>query len=187
VCEAELWDEALVELERQNYAPVIRESEPAWRARIYLGMGRYDKVLALKEQARRCGCPIEPFLAVAYARLGQTERAHHIAAAALRLKRQGAELALGHVCFAAQEYDVALRWYDAAAQDRLHRADALRAAGSALIAQGDHREARVAYEQAIRLTPFVRPEDVLQLAHCLRETRGERAAAAIEQLAHDNA
>ena len=186
MCEAEQWEDALIELKRQSYARVVRQNAAAWRAKIYIGMERYQEVLELEAEARRDACDIEPYLAVAHARLGHAKKALRIAEEALRVKRSGAEMALGHVYFARQEYEPALRWYEAAAQNRIQRAAAMRAVGRALISLGDYREACVAYEQAIRLTPFVRPEDLLQLAECFRQTHQERAAE-MEQLAHEKA
>ena len=67
VCEAELWDEALTELNRQNYSPHVKKEEAAWLAKIYLGMKRYEDVLNLQQRARTDGCDIRTYLAVAYA------------------------------------------------------------------------------------------------------------------------
>jgi len=83
--------------------------------------------------------------------------------------------------------DEALRWFEAAAQNRLQRASAQRAIGRTLVALGDYREACVAFERAIRLTPFVRPEDLRELADCLRKTHRERPADELEQLADEKA
>jgi len=96
-------------------------------------------------------------------------------------------MALGDVYFADRQYTLALLWYEAAAQHRMQRADALRAAGRTLIALGDYRESRIVYEQAIRLSKFVRPEDLLQLAECLRKTGHVTAAAELGLLAHEKA
>jgi tetratricopeptide (TPR) repeat protein len=187
VCEAEQWDEALIELKRQSYAPQIRQTAAMWQAKIYLGMQRYQEVLDLEAEAMRHACDIAPFLAVAHARLGHTEEALHIAQEALRVQRPGAEIALGHVYFEGKEYDLALHWYEIAAQHWFERAAAMRAVGRTLIALGDYREACFAYKQAIGRTPFVRPEDLLQLATCLKQTHHERAAAEMEQLAEEKA
>lgn len=187
MCEAEQWDDALIELKRQSYARSVRQQQAAWRAKIYIGMERYEEVLKLVEEARRDSCDIGPYLAIAHARLGRTEKALRIAQEAVRVKRRGAEMALGEVYFAREDYDQALRWYEAAAQVRLQRPSAQRAIGRALVALEDYGEARVAYEQAIRLTPFVRPEDLRRLADCLRATHRERTADEIEQLADEKA
>ena len=96
-------------------------------------------------------------------------------------------MALGHVYFERKEYDEALRWYEAAARSRKQRASAQRAIGRTLIALEDYREAAAAYEQAIRLTPFARPEDLRQYADCLRQTHREHTADEIEQLAEEKA
>ncbi len=185
MCEAEQWEEALIELKRQSYAPSVRQQHAAWRAKIYIGMERYTEVLKLVGETRSSSCDIRPYLAVAHARLGHAEQALRIAQEAHRVKRQGADVALGHVYFARKEYDEALRWYEAAALNRRQRASAQRAIGRTLVALGDYGEAQIAYEQAIRLTPFVRPEDLRQLAECLRKTDRERAADEIEQLADE--
>jgi tetratricopeptide (TPR) repeat protein len=186
VCEAEQWEDALVELKRQSYAQSVSQYASAWRAKIYIGMERYQDVLELEGEARRTNCPIEPYLAVAHARSGNVKKALSIAEEALRLKRPGAAMALGHVYFADKQYELALKWYEAAARNRMQRASVLRAVGRALIALRDYREARIAYELAIRLTPFVQPEDLLQLAKCLHRTHPAYAAE-IELLAHEKA
>jgi tetratricopeptide (TPR) repeat protein len=187
VCEAEQWEDALIELKRQSYVPSVRHQEAAWRAKIYVGMERYQEVLKLVEEARRNSCDIGPYLAIAHARLGHSKEALRIAHEAYRVKRKGAEMALGHVYFASKEYDQALRWFETAAQNRLQRASAQREIGRTLVTLGDYWEACVAYEQAIRLTPFVLPEDLRQLADCLRKTDRERAADEQDQLAVEKA
>lgn len=186
MCEAELWEEALIELKRQSYAQAVHKQAPAWRAQIYLGMERYQEVLALQKEAVRADCPIDSYLAVAYARLGNMQSARRIAEEALRLKQSGAKIAMGDVYFAEKQYDAALIWYEAAAQHRTQRVAAQRAIGRALIALGDYREARVMYEQAIRKTAFVLPEDLLQLARCLQGTDPQYAAE-LEILASEKA
>jgi len=182
-CETENWEEALKEWKRHRQGQELRQNDLIWAAKIYLGLERYQEVLRLEGKARRAACAIEPYLAMSHAYLGHHEKALSIAEEAVRLKRPGAEMALGEVYFADNQYASALRWYDTAAQNRRERADALRAVGRALIALGDYREAGVAYEQSIRMTKFVRPEDLRQLAQCLHKTGRANAAAEIELLA----
>ena len=185
MCEAEQWEGALVELKRQSYVPFVRRNATAWKAQIFIGMERYRDVLAMKEEARRSACNIDPFLAVANARLGNIDKALRAASDALRSKQPDAKMALGHVYFAAQDFDRALVWFEAAAQNRIQRAGAMRAAGVTLIALGDYREARKAFEQAIRSGPFARREDLIHLAECCRQCHQEGFAAEIEQLAEE--
>jgi len=148
-------------------------------------MGRYQEVLELEEEARRENLSLEPLLAVAYARLGNWGRALSIAEEALQAKQPGAEMAMGHVYFEEKEYELALEWYEAAAKYGNQRSVALRATGKTLICLGDYPEARAAYEAVIRLTPFVRPDDLLQMATCLHHMVQERAATELEILAHE--
>lgn len=162
----------------------MSQTAALWKAKIYLGMERYQEVLDLEEEARRENLAIEPLLAIAHARLGHWARALSIAEEALQAKQSGAEMAMGHVYFEDKEYELALQWYEAAAKHRTQRAVALRAAGKTLVCLGDYPEARAAYVSAIRLTPFVRPDDLLQLAKCLRHLQQERAAIEMEILAH---
>ena len=163
----------------------MNQTAAIWKAKIYLGMERYEEVLDLGVEARRENLSIEPYLAVAYARLGHWDTALRVAETALLAKQSGAEMALGHVYFEDREYELALQSYEAAARHRSERAVALRAIGKTLICLGDYPEARAAYEQTIRLTPFVRPEDLLQLAKCLYQMQQERTAAELEVLANE--
>ncbi|MCW3051965.1 MAG: domain protein putative component of TonB system [Chthonomonadales bacterium] len=158
-----------------------------WKAKIYLGMERYQEVLDLGVEARRenVSIGIEPPVAVAYARLGHWDTALRIAEGALREKQSGAEIAVGHVYFEDKEYELALQFYEDAARHKSERAAAMRGIGKTLICLGDYPEACAAYEAAIRLTPFVRPDDLLQLAKCLRHLQQERAAVEMEILAHE--
>lgn len=187
MCEAEQWEDALIELKRQSYAPSIRRQETAWRSKIYLGMERYQEVLNLAREARRASCDISTYLAIAHARLGHRSVALRTAREAYRVKRPGAEMALGHVYFARRDYDEALRWYEVAARNRKQRASAQRAIGRTLVDLGDYHEAAAAYESAIRLTPFAHPEDLRQYADCLRNTHREQIADEIERLADEKA
>ncbi len=187
MCEAELWDEALVELKRQSYSPAVKKQETIWLARIYLGLEQYDRVLELADRARQDACDIRPSLAVAYARTGQQEQALRLAQEAVRVGRPGAEFALGQVYYEAGDYERALRWYERAARSLLARNEAMPAMGKTLMALGDYREARAVYAQVVRLRPFVRVEDLLQLAECLRHLGRNRQAAVMEQLAHEKA
>ncbi|HLJ54861.1 MAG TPA: tetratricopeptide repeat protein [Chthonomonadaceae bacterium] len=183
MCEAEQWDDALVELRRQGFARSVREQETAWRAKIYVGMGRYAEVLKLADEARRRSCDIRPYLAIAHARLGHREQALRIGSEALRGKAPDAQISFGHVCRACDRYEEALRWFEAAARNRKYRASAQCAIGDTLAALGDYREAAAAYEQAIRLTPFARPEDLRALSDCYAKTHWESAARELAQLA----
>lgn len=185
MCEAEQWEDALVELKRQSYVQSIRQNAPAWKAQIFIGMERYRDVLAMKVVARRDGCNIDSFVAIAYARLGNIDKALRTASDALHSNQPGAKMALGHVYFAAQNFDRALLGYEAAAQNRAQRPGAMRAAGLALIALGDYREARNAFEQAIRSGPFARCEDLIHLAECCRHCHQEDYAVEIEELAEE--
>jgi len=184
VCQTELWEDALIELKRQSYSPLVKRVQAQWLARIYLGMKRYEAVLELEEQARQEGCDIQVFLAIAHARLGHHTTALWIAKETVRVRRHGAEVALGHVYYEAGEYEEALRWYERAAQHLLDRADVLRAMGKTLMRIGDYHEAASMYAQAILVTPFARSEDLRQFAECLRRI-GDKHAAEIEQIAHE--
>ena len=177
----------MLELKRQSFAQSVSQNATLWKAKIYVGMARYQEALDLEAEAGRENAPIEPYLAVAYARLGHWHRALSIAEEALQANLPGAEMAMGHVYFEDKEYELALQWFEAAIRPRNQRAVALRNIGKTLICLGDYPEARAAYEAAIRLTPFVRPDDLLQLAECLRHTQQERAAVEMEILAHAKA
>ncbi len=180
-----MWEDALLELKRQSYSQVIRRNALAWKAKILIGMERYREVLAMKDEARHSECNIDSFLAVAYARLGDNDKALRMASNSLRSKQPGAKMALGHVYLATQDYDRALIWFEAAARNRQKRAVAMRAAGLVLIALGDYREARNAFEQAIRCSHFARYEDLIHLAECCRQCHKESLAAEIQQLAEE--
>ncbi|HLV80364.1 MAG TPA: tetratricopeptide repeat protein [Chthonomonadaceae bacterium] len=181
-----MWEDALTELKRQSYSPMVKRVQAQWLARIYLGMKNYTAILDLEDQARREGCDIQTFLAVAHARLGHHATALRMAKEAVRVRRQGAAIALGHVYFEAGEYEEALLWYERGAHHLLQRMDVLRAMGKTLMALGDYREAAWAYEQAVRLTPFARGEDLRQLAECLYRI-GDRRASEVEALAEEKA
>jgi tetratricopeptide (TPR) repeat protein len=182
VCEAELWEEALIELKRQNYSPMVKKEEVVWLAKIYLGMERYQDVLHLQQRARVDGCDITPFLAVANARLDKHEKALVLAKEALDNRQDGAKRALGDVYFVAGDFEHALYWYEQVARSWLEYAAGIALVGKALFALGEYREATVAYERAVRMASFRRDDDLGQLAECYRKTGRDSLAAELEQL-----
>lgn len=180
MCEAQLWDEALVELKRQNYSPLVKKEEIAWLAKIYLGQEKYEEVVQLQSAARQKGCDITPYLAVAYARLNKPDKALVLAKEALQDRREGAKRAIGDVYFAMGNFERALYWYEQMARSWLDYAEAMTLIGKTLAALGDYREAATAYERAARWSSFRRNEDLLQLAECYQKTGRPHRAAELE-------
>lgn len=185
MCEAELWDDALIELNRQNYAPDVKKEEAAWLASIYLGMKRYEEVLDLQQRARADDCDITPLLAIAYARLGRLEEARVLAKEARDKHLPGAERAMGHVYFEAGDLERALYWYEEEARGWFDSASAMALAGKTLIALGDYGEAAAAYERALKMARFRDAENIRQLAECYRQTGRQRRAEELEKLAEE--
>jgi tetratricopeptide (TPR) repeat protein len=183
VCEAELWDEALIELNRQNYSPLVKKEEAAWLAKIYLGMQRYEDVLNLQQRAGADGCDITLFLAVAYARMGEHENALVLAKEALDRRQPGATRVMGHIYFAVKDWERALYWYEKDAYGWLEYGDGTALVGKALYMLGDYREAARVYERAVPWTPFRRTKDLYPLAECYRKTGRTSLAEEIERLA----
>ena len=110
------------------------------------------------------------------------DRALRVAQAAVDRRDEEAELAIGHVYFEMGDYERALEWYE---QTAVHSdlVELWRAMARALMAMGDYGEARAALYSAIRLSKWVRVEDLRQLAECLRHLGNDRAADEAEQLA----
>lgn len=185
MCEAELWDEALIELKRQSYAIQVKKEETRWLAHIYLGMGRNEEVVALKAKAKETACDIDIYLAVAYARLGQHTRAMQVAQEAIRRKRSGVEKMMGHIYTATGDHETALRWYEQAAQSVFDHSRAMRYVGQSLMALEDYPEAAFAFETAVSGTTFARVQDIQALAECYRHIGRDRKADDLEQLAQE--
>src|SRR5437867_3951540 len=116
LCEAELWEEALQEMERFQWSPVMAALRPAWEARIFFGMGRYEEVVrrargAVSEGEMQC------WLAMAHAALGQHEEARRVAEQAVTRTGRHAAGARGYVLMAAGDTAGAIPWYDRASLD----------------------------------------------------------------------
>jgi tetratricopeptide (TPR) repeat protein len=87
---------------------------------------------------------------------------------------------MGLILELAGEDDSALLWYEREAARHGQRAPAMRRIAELLEKMQDYREARVAWQQAIRLSPFVRWEDLEELAECCRNLgRAEESAEAL--------
>lgn len=188
--QAEMWDEALDQLERQVWPEWMTSNsmrKENWQAEIYLGSGRYEDVLRLHDGDKQADSPLAVYLAVAHAKLGHRELArriaHEVKRRAGRYDQPDAERAMGDVLFEAGEHERALECYEKGMMSR----DAMRAMGKSLMTLGDYAEARLALQQAIRFTSWVRAEDLLLLAECLRHLGEERAAAEAKQLAREYA
>lgn len=81
------------------------------------------------------------------------------------------------------DYNQSLLWYERAAQRLLDRPKAMRSIGKILARLGDYGEARVAFEESIRQSNYLRVDDLMRLAICLGKLGKEEAACEIEELA----
>jgi tetratricopeptide (TPR) repeat protein len=176
-----MWDDALEQLQHFQWSAPIRKKETEWRARIYLGREQYDDIIRLAEGADRRTNDIEEVVTLALLRQGQRDAASQTASAALRKHRRSAKRAMGHVYAAEGDYERALLWYERDLGGTNPFAT-LRLLGETLMQLGDYREASQMLDQAIRLAPYVRVEDMRHLAECLRKIGKEQAAGEVEQL-----
>jgi tetratricopeptide (TPR) repeat protein len=181
-----MWEEARAELERLRAANKLWPGEEASvRARIYLGEGRYEDVIKLARSFDSEHYSLEVPLALAHAKMGAHDTALRLAGEAVRQRLPGAEHAMGDVLAEKGDLDGALIWYERAGQQIADRAGALRAMGRTLMAMGDYREARSAYEQTIRWSGVLRIDDLHRLSECLRRLGRERAAQDVERQAQE--
>lgn len=185
-----MWEEALGELKKLRKPGEQNAYLADEEAAIYGRLGRYERVLDLSKHDPKGR--MAATAAVAMAHMGRREEALRAAQTAVKERRPNGEFATARVLEITGDLESALAWYERAAKRFGQRAEAMRRAASVLVELGDYREACVAWEQAIRLSPFVRAEDLERLAECRRK-RGqsdrarEAEALAAEYRARDDA
>jgi hypothetical protein len=183
LCKAQMWDEALVELEREKNRK-RRKTNLRWhRARACLGAGRIDNVIALNQDANAADSPLAVFLAVAYAKRGEQELALLVAQAAMDRDEERAVLCMAEVYHEIGDLPRALWWYEKAVSDYMN--EALRGAGEALMDMNDPAEAKYPLWYAVVMSSWLNANDLMRLAQCYRQLGKKRAAAEAEQIAQE--
>lgn len=179
-----MWDEALEELQRGRWSAELRKRELYYKAFIYVCSGRYEDVLKLSRTHIGASKEIGVPLALAYAKLGDHNKAVLLAEEAVQAKQADAELVMGKIYAEFGDYNRALQWYDRAAQ-RFNRIPVLRSMGRLWMETENYREAHYALEKAIFFAPFMRVKDMNLLAECLRKLGRTAEAEKAEQIARE--
>jgi tetratricopeptide (TPR) repeat protein len=183
LCEAQMWDEALAELEREKNRK-HRKTILRWHhSRAYLGAERFDDVIALNQDTDPADSPFAVFLAVAYAKLGEHELALSVAHAAVRSDDERAVLCMAEVYSEIGDLPQALWWYEIAISDYMN--EGLRGAGKTLMDLNDPAEAKYPLWYAVQMCSWLKADDLMQLAQCYRQLGKKRAAAQAEQIAQE--
>ena len=183
LCEAQMWDEALAELEREKNRK-HRKTILRWHhSRAYLGAERFDDVIALNQSTDPADSPFAVFLAVAYAKLGKHELALSVAQAAVRSDDERAVLCMAEVYSEIGDLPRALWWYEIAISDYMN--EGLRGAGKTLMDLNDPAEAKYPLWYAVQMCSWLKADDLMQLAQCYRQLGKKRAAAEAEQIAQE--
>jgi tetratricopeptide (TPR) repeat protein len=183
LCEAQMWDEALAELEREKNRK-HRKTILRWHhSRAYLGAERFDDVIALNQSTDPADSPFAVFLAVAYAKLGEHELALSVAHAAVRSDDERAVLCMAEVYSEIGDLPRALWWYEIAISDYMN--EGLRGAGKTLMDLNDPAEAKYPLWYAVQMCSWLKADDLMQLAQCYRQLGKKRAAAEAEQIAQE--
>jgi tetratricopeptide (TPR) repeat protein len=183
LCEAQMWDEALAELEREKNRKRRKTSLRWHRARAYLGAGRVDDVIALNQEVNPADSPLAVLLAVAYAKRGEQQLAVSVAQAATSRGDDRAALCMAEVHQEIGDLPRALWWYERAIEDSMK--EALHGAGETLMDMNDPAEAKYPLWQAVCLSSWLNADDLMQLARCYRQLGKTRAAAEAEQIAQE--
>lgn len=184
LCKAQMWDEALAELEHKKSVKRRRTNLRWHRARAYLGAGRIDEVIALNQDTDAADSPLAVFLAVAYARRGRHELALLVAQAAVNRGDKDAELCMAEVYRQMGDLPRALLWYEKA-EISTTRTECYRGAGKTLMDMNDPTEAKYPLWHAVWFGSWLNADDLMQLAQCYRQLGKKRAAAEAEQIAQE--
>lgn len=178
-----MWPEAHIELRRLKATKPGYPGIQSFEASIYYQQGDCNRAIFLsRKHSER---EMAPVIAVALARLGHLEEAVQWARWAVACRSRHAEHAMADVLEWRGDLESAVLWSERAAKRVGERGSAMQTTAHYLMELQDFKEARVAWQQAIRLSPFVRWEDLEQLAICCRNLGQEEEALEAETLASE--
>lgn len=182
-CEADMGNEAMIAMEKMRPQDRINfghQSDLCW---IYCGQEKYEEVLELVGSDIEPDVRLAPAFAVALAHSGRLQEARNAAHRAIEKRTNYGELAMGLVEEQAAEFEEALCWFERVASRQGQRPAAMRRVAFSLISLHDDKGACMALEQAIRLSRFVRVEDLELLAKLLMRLGQPDKAEEVNSLA----